>query len=132
MFKFVESIYDQPMKLFPLPGVRFEPGCIAEIKYINDFPFADLSVGNKPLGIVGNSIYVEAVSYNPKDRVFVWSQRMVFRTDNMEPGDYETGDGLYCSRNGLLTAEAPSGEPAPIARVISVFQEKNMLECLFL
>lgn len=134
MFKIVDGITD-PVKMFVAPGVRFEPGCIVEFKEIDGIFVADLSRnGATSVGIISESIFIDddKVSLHPEDRASVFIKRMVFRTNNCEPGDYRTGDKLYVSSNGLFTLEEPQEDSPFVGRVISKLKKDNVFEALWL
>lgn len=131
MFQVIEVFFEEPMRLLAMPHIRFEPGCIAAIGQWNDIPVCDLCNGEThAIGIVGNSIFVDSEEVDFEQFVEVWPQRMVFRTNNHEPGEYETGDVLHSSKNGLFTLE-DSNSPI-LGRVISRFKDDKGIEGLWL
>ena len=121
MFKVVENTFADSMRMVAAPGVRFEPGLIAQTRELDGVIVCDVSDGTRPLGIVSNSIFNDSdkINFNEKYMVEVWPQRMVFRTNNYEIGDYRTGDLLYVSLNGLLTIICPFEDAPAVGRIIS-------------
>ena len=134
-FEIREKVIDTPVRMLAMPGVRFEPGMVVKLSEFQNNIVCDISNGQAAFGIVGNAIYINdnTISFSSNNMLEIWGQRMVFRTNNCEPGDYETGDALYVSENGLLTIEKPFDDSYIVGRVISSFSNHRMrFEALWL
>ncbi len=120
VFEVVETTLEEPIRIFAAPEAVFKPGVVGQFSELNGNIVCTLSDGSKPIGIVDDSKSKESW-FNPKSIVRIWTQRMVFRTDQFDKEvEYRIGDPLYVNKNGILTSRKPAIEDYQfVARVIT-------------
>ena len=120
MFEVIETTIEEPIRIFAAPESVFKPGLIGQFQELDNNIVCCLSDGSKPIGIVDDTKERESW-FNPKSMVRIWTQRMVFRTDQFDKScEYKIGIPLYVSKKGMLTAQRPDIEDAQyVARLIT-------------
>jgi len=142
MFKIIESLSLDPIRL-PISKTHsfFRPGFICRI--VSDSTSdvcCDLSDGKSVFGIFGETfnhvtkVADDAYTMYSVPFVNVYTQRMIFRTNEYMFGDYYRGGSkLYVNNRGLFTAQEPYKDAVYYGRVISPPSYKSQLmEALFL
>lgn len=119
MFKLVEAISLEPIRLPIKPGVKITPGHIVKTIEYEGSLVVDICDGYAPLGIAGNRcIGGQSVDY--KKVVNVYPQRMIadllkFDRNNL----IEIGNSLYCDFSGVLTSKKPFENSIVLGKVIT-------------
>jgi hypothetical protein len=134
VFEVVETTLDEPIRIFAAPEAVFWPGLIGQFRELNGNIVCGLSDGTKPIGIVDDSKEKEPW-FNPRSMIRLWTQRMVFRTDQYAKGvEYHTGMPLYVNYSGLLTSQKPPADDRQfVARLITPpSADKPYFEALWL
>jgi hypothetical protein len=122
MFKIIESISMDPIRLPMCENISFfRPGFICKII---DHLYCDVSDGNSVFGILGerfdHTTKVNDHEIRLQKFVNVYTQRMIFRTNEYMFGDYyKSGAKLYVNNRGLLTVKEPYKDAVYYGRVIS-------------
>ena len=136
MFKVVEKICDEPLRMLAKPGVKFRPGFVVKLVELGGDMVCDLADEKNALGIAGSRLHIkdESLRFEPKSMLKVWAQRMVFRTDLYDKThEMCTGMSLFVSDDGLLTTGKPEGTKLYVAKLISPPDEEHAyLEALWL
>jgi len=121
MLKIIEKAFSShPVRIFAKPGVQLIAGYVGTLVDFNGYTVCDIcGPQQSPFGIIGKSklIKSENVSFNKKDFVDLWPQRMIFRTDNFEHSNYGPGDRLYVGESGMLTNEPIGDYSSFVARL---------------
>lgn len=130
MFKIVESLILDPIRILSPLKSRVKPGSIGQLKEFDGNIVCELSDGTRPFGIVGDVIYTDS-KYK---FIQVFPQRMVFKTNEYEwKKNYSGGCSLYVSKNGRFTSEKPFKDALCVAKMISPPDErKGYFEALWL
>jgi hypothetical protein len=143
MFKFIESICQDPIRFFLAPNVKLKPGHVVQLKEIDGNIVCYLSDGTKPFGVVGEVIssnkallkWSSAESkLNFDTMVKVYQQKMIFQTDQYDADKkYVAGSSLYVNSNGIFTSEAPSQDSYFVAKIITPpSSDRSHFEALWL
>ena len=91
------------------PGVKMIAGHVCTLAEYNGFLVCDMcKPGQFPFGIIGSTKKLNDISFDIKDMIPIWHQRMIFKTDNFEHSNYGPGDKLYVGESGMLTNMSPS------------------------
>lgn len=119
MLKIVEKVFsNHPIRLPVMPGVKLIAGYVGTLIDYNGILVCDMcKVGQFPFGIIGQTKYVKELSFDKKNMISIWHQRMIFKTDNFEHSNYEPGDKLYVGESGMLTNEPVSDTDMFVARL---------------
>ncbi len=134
MLKIIESLIEDPIRFPTDPEAQFIPGQVGQINY--ESMICEVSNGLRPFGLI-DDIKTDLVDSTERGLVSVWSQRMVFRTDQYDAeGEYETGVTLYVNYAGFLTSFRNYEDETSVARVISVMGKskesgKEIIECVW-
>jgi hypothetical protein len=127
MFDVVEAYHDEPIRFFADPDAKFRPGFVCQLKDLGDNIVCTLSDGTRPFGIVSDFKVASNLGFSPRDIVRVWTQRMIFRTDEFDDqAVYTEGCPLYISDYGIFTSAKKEGVDKPIvARMITPASESS-------
>lgn len=136
VLRIIESCPEEPIRFPTDPGSHFVPGQVGQIDY--DRMVCGVSDGTRPLGLIDDIRTASIDSTDPGGLITIWSQRVLFRTDQYEEVGvtYETGDRLYVNSAGFLTNIRLFEEAVPVGRVNSIFEtkqpyDKDIIECLW-
>lgn len=133
MFRIVESILREPIRLPIKPGTRLVPGNVVSVVEYNGDLVVDLCDGNNPLGLVGNRCW-GGYQLSFQRTAKVYPQRMIADVAKFDrQSKIDIGSSLYCNQRGCLTAEIPFEYAIVLAKVISpASDEKNYMQILWL
>lgn len=119
MFKLVEAITLEPIRLPIKPGIKIVPGHIVKTIYYEDNLVIDICDGYAPLGIAGNRC-IGGTTIDYKRVVKVYPQRMIADLLKFDRKNIiEIGNSLYCNSNGVLTNKQPFEDSIVLGKVIT-------------
>lgn len=137
MLKIVEKPFStNPIRFIAKPGVELIAGYTCALVEHNGYLVCDIcQPGQNPFGIIGETKYIDSdeISFKLEDMVPIWSQRMIFKTDNFEHSNYGPGDKLYVGESGMLTNEPVRDDSNFVARLTGYPDEyRDYYECLWI
>lgn len=119
MFKIIESIRNEPIKLLRYTDNLMEPGSILSLV---DGIYGDLCAGIKPFGVVAD--YPDE-----RNMVPIWYDAMLFITDIFDQTQiYNEGNLLYVNALGQLTNQKLFGEDSYLVGFVSQVISDRCLE----
>lgn len=133
MFKLVESISRDPVRLPIKPGTRLVPGNVVMVVEYEGNLVVDLCDGYKPFGLVENRCWGGyQLSFTKKAKVYV--QRMIADLNKFDrQSEIVPGCSLYCNRRGELTSKPPFEGSVILAKVVSpATDQKKQMQILWL
>jgi len=125
MFKLIEAISLEPVRLPIKPGIKITPGHIVKIITYEDNLVVDICDGYDPLGIAGNRC-IGGTSIDYKKIVRVYPQRMIADILKFDrKNNIQTGNSLYCDKRGVLTNVKPFENSIVLGKVITPADDGN-------
>lgn len=135
MFRLVESINQDPVRLILKPGLKLTSGCIVKIVEHEGIPVVDICDGKHAFGILGNRCWSsDVIDFSKRSMAYVYPQRMIANIDKFDRRcDIQSGCSLYCNSKGILSSKKPFEHAIALAKVIYVpNQEKKHMQILWL
>ena len=130
MLKIVEKAYsNHPIRFMVKPGVKLIAGYACILTEYNGYMVCDICPPRKnAFGIIGSTRKINSknVSFNIKNFVSIWHQRMIFQTNNFEHSNYCAGDKLYVGESGMLTNEQVTEDVGFVARLIGYPNDRRV------
>lgn len=119
MFKIVESMSLEPVRLPVKPSTKITSGHIVKTTVYKGSVVIDICDGYEPLGIAGN----RCVGGNELDYskiVMVYPQRMIADILKFDrKNNIDIGNSLYCNKKGILTSKKPFDNSIVLGKVIT-------------
>ncbi len=116
MFKIIESVTDNFIRLPKLKNENIKSGNVIELTEFENNICCKLSDGEKPFGICGGR----------KDNyLIIWTELMLFRSDKYDKkAKYNSGDLLYVFKGNITTIK-PFDNCYPVGNVVYDFSEEK-------
>jgi len=135
MFKLIESMYQDPIRLPLKPGLKLTAGHVVKFAEYNGDVVIDLCDGYSPIGLLGNRCCGgNVVDFTKRSRALVYPQRMIADIGKFDRrNEVKVGDSLYCNARGVLSSKRPFENAYVLAKVISIpSTEKKYMQILWL
>ncbi len=116
----VKECAGKPIRYFPNPDYDFKAGtpvCLDEEGRVVP------ATSGPPIGIIGGDCPKGTYEISPENFVYVWTCRILFDTDNIEDGNYLSGD-LLSVKNGKFTNNFNKDLLLAVGRVVVAPEKK--------
>lgn len=133
MFKVIEAISKDPVRLPVKPGVKLNPGNVIKVVEYNLDLVVDLCDGYSPWGLLGNKC-IGGESIDLLNIAKVFPQRMIVDLSKFDiKNPINIGSSLYCNSQGILSSKIPFEGAFILAKVITpANSEKKHMSILWL